>query len=254
LVNSGQERRYCPGVLVSSRSFAEYRAFFGLTANDVAHRRILDCAAGASSFTFEANERGGRVVAIDPGYADPEALVATARSSVRAGAAVIAENAERFTWAWYGSAESRALVRARALAAFVRDFGEHPRTYLAGRLPQLPLADDCADLALSSHLLFTWADVLDEQWHAEALAEMLRVAPEARVFPLVVRGKGDRVVFLAGLLDRMRDLGHGVEVRRVGYELQRGAHRMLVITRSPNPGTQPHVRSLPDPPVSGPRR
>jgi hypothetical protein len=54
--------------------------------------------------------------------------------------------------------------------------------------PDLPFRDDVFELALCSHLLFTWSDAFDEEWHRQALADLLRVAREVRVFPLVVQG------------------------------------------------------------------
>ena len=109
------------------------------------------------------------------------------------------------------------------------DVGHNPGRYLAAALPQLPLADQSVDLALCSHLLFTWSEHLGHQWHLAALREMLRVVRrETRVFPLVVQGTGAQVPFLADLLGQLRGEGHHVEVHRVPYEFQRGADSMLV--------------------------
>jgi hypothetical protein len=95
------------------------------------------------------------------------------------------------------------------------------------------------DLVLSSHLLFTWADPFDEAWHRAALLEMARVARrEVRVYPLVRRGPGDAVGFLASLLDGLSGPGGvelRVELRRVQYEFQRGATEMLVVQSSSSP-------------------
>ena len=48
---------------------------FELSDDDL-HRRILDCAGGAASFTAEVNARGGDATAFDPSYLrDPADLV-----------------------------------------------------------------------------------------------------------------------------------------------------------------------------------
>ena len=218
-------------MLVTSRSFLEYQAFFSLTAEDLAGR-LLDCCAGASGFAAEANARGGRVTAVDPAYAKgiPE-LVADATGSTIRGGAIVTEHETCFVWTWYGSRGHRDRLRREALAVFAADLEAHPETYAAGALPHLPFPDDAFDLALCSHLLFTWSDVLDEQWHDRAVHELLRVAPAVRIFPLVVQGTGDPVSFLPGLVDRLLAEGHSVEIATVPYEFQRGANTMLTIQR-----------------------
>jgi SAM-dependent methyltransferase len=217
-------------VLVTSRSFEEYQAFFALTPDDLTGR-VLDCSAGASGFAAVANARGGQVTAVDPAYGRPAELLSTVEASAAGGAAILADHEERFVWTWYGTPERRAALRADASAAFLADLRARPGTYVPGALPRLPFADDAFDLALCSHLLFTWSDVLDEEWHDQALLELLRVAPHTRVFPLVVQGSGEPGPFLPGLLERLRGRGHRVEVVGVPYEFQRGADQMLILTR-----------------------
>jgi hypothetical protein len=218
-------------MLVTSRSFEEYEAFFALTAGDLAGS-VLDCSAGASGFAAVANARGGRVIAVDPAYAlGVDRLAAEIDASTATGGAIIAGNADHFVWTWYGSRERRDELRRDAGAAFLADLRAHPATYVPGALPGLPFADDAFDLALCSHLLFTWSDVLDEPWHEDALTELLRVAREVRVFPMVVQGTGDPVPFLPRLVDRFRGRGHQVDAVAVPYEFQRGADRMLTVRR-----------------------
>jgi hypothetical protein len=219
-------------VLVTSRSFEEYEAFFALAPRDLAGG-VLDCSSGASGFAAVANARGGRVTAVDPAYAmGTEQLLAEVRTSLDRGGAILADHEDRFVWTWYGSRERRDQLRRDALTAFMADLRTHPAGYVAGALPRLPFTDDVFDLALCSHLLFTWSDVLDEDWHESAVTELLRVAREVRVFPLVVQGSGDAVPFLPALMDRFRELGHRVDVVDVPYEFQRGATRMLTIRRT----------------------
>jgi SAM-dependent methyltransferase len=218
-------------VLVTSRSFDEYRAFFGLGDDDL-DRRVLDCCAGASGFAAVLAHRGGRVVALDPAYADgADASVRAARDGASGGQTIIADHSDRFTWHWYGSPERRAEMRTAAQRAFSADVAARPGGYVAGSLPALPFADRAFDLALCSHLLFTWSDVLDRGWHEAALVELLRVAHEVRVFPLVVQGTGEAVPFLPDLLSTLRACGHHAETAPVDYEFQRGAAEMLVLRR-----------------------
>jgi hypothetical protein len=52
-------------VLITSRSYGEYRAMFGLTADDLAGG-VLDVCAGGSSFIAECSARRVPAWAVDP--------------------------------------------------------------------------------------------------------------------------------------------------------------------------------------------
>lgn len=214
-------------MFVSSRSAAEYRAMFDLAPGDLTGS-VLDCSAGGSSFTAETE---GWVVAVDPAYAlGRREVVERVRAGLGEGVRIIDENSDRFEWDWYGSPGRRAEMRRAAAERFVADLQERPERYVAGALPDLPLCSGGVDLVLCSHLLFTWADQLGEEWHRRALAELVRVARrEVRVFPVVVQGTGEPVAFLDGLRDELHALGHHTELRDVPYRFQRGGDQMLHI-------------------------
>jgi SAM-dependent methyltransferase len=217
-------------VLVSSRSVEEYAAFFALDLQSLRGLRVLDCSAGASNFVARATRAGVRAVAVDPAYAMPRDELATlsARSS-KDGNAIALAHGDRFTWSWYGTAEARERLRNRALAEFVLDLGERPQHYVAAALPSLPFGDKAFDLAVCSHLAFTWADQLGRGWHRAALAELSRVAREARLFPTVMQGAGEPVPFWDELMHDLGCAGIETELRRVSYEFQVGADTMLVL-------------------------
>ena len=216
-------------MLLTARSFAEYEAMFDLD-DQTLDGRVLVCCAGASSFVAEHVARGGDGLAIDPVYASSGTDLASAISNgLGGGTQIIDQHPDAFVWGWYGTVERREAIRREAAAAFLVDVGHNPGRYLAAALPRLPLADQSVDLALCSHLLFTWSEQLGHEWHLAALREMLRVVRrEIRVFPLVVQGTGAPVRFLSDLLGQLRGEGHHVELRRVSYEFQRGANSMLV--------------------------
>ena len=216
-------------MLVTSRSAAEYRAMFDLVPGDL-NGPVLDCCAGGSSF---AAETGGEVLAVDPAYAmGREELAVRVRMALDDGDRMIEQNADRFEWGWYGSTARRAEMRRAAAELFLADLGGHPGRYVAGALPDLPLATGAVDLVLCSHLLFTWADQLGEEWHRRALAELVRVARrEVRIFPVVVQATGAPVAFLDDLRAELHALGHRSHLRDVPYRFQRGGNRMLLIER-----------------------
>lgn len=219
-------------MLVTSRAFEEYVAFFDLEPGGLPGR-VIDVSAGASSFVAEASRRGVAALAVDPAYRHPGALRSRARASLSGGNRLIAAHGDRFVHDWYGGPERREGLRRRALEAFLIDHELHPGRYLPAALPGLPVATGSFDLAVSSHLLFTWADVFDERWHLAALVELTRVAREVRVFPLVVQGSGEPVEFLRSLRTRLA-AGFGItsSVDPVPYEFQRDARHMLRLARA----------------------
>lgn len=192
---------------------------------------VLDCCAGASSFVADVVAGGGTAVAVDPAYAWSAAALATAAADgLGDGNQIIDHHGDQFVWDWYGTPQRRDQLRREAAARFLADLDRRPASYVAAALPRLPFTDGSFDLVVCSHLLFTWSDVLDADWHLAAIAEMVRVARrDVRIFPIVVQGTGEPVPFLDDLLTRLRGAGHRVEIRRVPYVFQHGADSMLTI-------------------------
>src|SRR3954469_21580456 len=141
---------------------------FALGPNDLGGT-ILDCSAGVAGFVAEAARKGARAIAVDPAYALPRDDLSRLGSADLLRAPVVWDDyPDRFTFAWYGSPDRRLSLRSRALAQFLLDLATHPARYVAGQIPQLPFHDGTFDVALCSHLLFTWADQLGLEWHRAA--------------------------------------------------------------------------------------
>lgn len=214
-------------MLITSRSAAEYRAMFDLT--DLAGARILDCCAGGASFTAET---GGAVVALDPVYTQGQAELAASIQTGQQGTTALSDaNAEHFDWSWYGTRERKEQLRAEAGKRFLADLADRPGHYVAGDVHHLPFADNSFDLAPCSHLLFTWSDVFDQDWHERAIAELVRVSRgEVRIFPTVVQKTGAPVPFLAALRAEFAARGVASRLAKVPYMFQVGADEMLVFS------------------------
>lgn len=220
--------------LISSRSLDEYRSMFGLTESDLA-RRILDCPGGAAGFTAELNDRGGDVTACDVAYfgRTGDELEALARAEADRGNRFVGDHPDRYRWTFFPGPDEHARARLGAVERFAADLRRHPERYVAGRLPSLPFADASFDLALSSHLLFSYSDRLDHAFHVAAIRDLMRVArSEVRIFPLVAAGSSEPYPRLRELLAELR--AHDIVGRFVGvdYEFQEGADRMLVCRRT----------------------
>lgn len=116
---------------------------------------------------------------------------------------------------------------------FLADFatGKTEGRYVAGELPLLPFTDEEFDIALSSHFLFLYSSRLSLEFHLQAIQEMLRVAAEVRVFPLLTLD-GNRSPYVNSVVEHLTDFGFSSEYTRVPYEFQRGGNEMLLIRKN----------------------
>ena len=85
---------------------------------------------------------------------------------------------------------------------------------------------------LCSHLLFTWADKYDRDWHLAALRELIRVSN--RRGPHLPAGACREPATRCPICPICWTALDGVtwEIRKVPYEFQVGADEMLVLTRT----------------------
>lgn len=233
-VSRGLDREFdLNGVAPWGRRLSEYSAFLSL--GDLrGFAPVLDAGGGPSSFAAEAHDLGIAAVAADPLYdlggTDIRARFDVTAEAMRTG---LRRARYRFNWSYYGSEETVFRLRREALDLFLDDFerGKEEGRYVPASLPVLPFADGAFRLALCSHLLFLYGDELDFAFHLAALRELLRVAEEVRVFPLV-NLDGLPSSHLPGAVSVLRAEGANVELFDVPFEFQRGARRMLKLSRS----------------------
>ncbi|MEU9044999.1 MULTISPECIES: methyltransferase domain-containing protein [unclassified Kitasatospora] len=217
-------------MLVSARSFEEYRAMFALTERDL-EQRILDCPGGAASFVAEAGRRGIDAVAVDRQYAHHrEELGLLVERETAFKRDLLEKETAGYARTWYADADDMVRQWTANARDFRADIAARPDRYVAGSLPELPFAEDSFDLVLSSHLIFSYGNRLDEDFHRAALLELARVARrEVRLFPLMVYDTGVRYPGLERLRRELAGLGVPSRVERVAYEFQPGDNEMLVL-------------------------
>ncbi|MEU2626489.1 hypothetical protein [Kitasatospora sp. NPDC007106] len=200
-------------MLVTSRPLDEYCASFGLSRAVLRGLSgpLLDCPGGAAGLAAEARALGCRVVAADPLYAVPPAVLADlARAGRDAMAAQMCSTPQRYPSPRHLRYDKYLRSWDRARELFTADRAAHPHRYVAAELPRLPFADGTFALTLSSYLLFAYPDRFGPDEQLSALLELVRVtdpAGEVRVHPLH-DGEGRRCRHLDGL---RAELGrHGV--------------------------------------------
>ncbi|WP_239617535.1 class I SAM-dependent methyltransferase [Cohnella mopanensis] len=201
------------GVASTCRSFEEYRAMFNLSETNWNAGPVLDVAGGASSFTAQLNAMGVSAYAADPYYEGlTESVIASGYREIEVSTAKLAAISDQFDWSFYGSLEQHRKLRERSLELFAEDFRkEDARSrYLAASLPNLPFETDTFGLVLCSHFLFLYADAFGEKFHADALAELIRVlrpGGELRIYPLVSL-KWEPCSFISDILRELEDVAH----------------------------------------------
>jgi hypothetical protein len=201
---------------------------FDLHASDM-HLQILGCGDGPASFNVEWNARGGYVTSIDPLYDfSLETIKERIAETYNEVLAQTIAHRDKFIWDAITSPQELGRIRMKAMSCFLDSYesGKENGKYIPGELPVLPFDDLSFDLALSSHFLFLYTDNLTFEFHVEAIREMLRVAHEVRIFPLV-DVNAQESIYLSGVLKVFQE--YAPEIRKVNYEFQRGGNQMLVL-------------------------
>jgi len=218
------------------RSKKEYMEMFNLSKEDTLTKKILGCGDGPSSFNTEVDYDDGTVVSIDPLYAYSKKEIMQRIDEVAEDVmAQVKANADKFVWKNIPDVESLEHIRIEAMMEFLMDYEEglEEGRYIAAELPDLPFEKGSFDLALSSHLLFLYSDHLDEAFHKAAIDEMLRVADEVRIFPLLTL-TNERSPHVEPVMTHLEGRGYKAEIVKTGYEFQKGANEMMKIVKMDN--------------------
>ena len=214
------------------RELSEYVDMFNLTDDELKKSKILGCGDGPASFNAEVTALGGSVVSIDPTYQFSTEQIAGRIDEVALEVmAEVRKKQEDFVWKNIANPDALYEMRMSAMQTFLVDFksGKEEGRYKYEMLPKLSFNDAQFDLALSSHFLFLYSEHLDEEFHIKAIDEMLRVAREVRIFPLVTLS-GEVSTHLVPVVAHLEARGYNCEVVKTAYEFQKGGDEMLVVT------------------------
>jgi SAM-dependent methyltransferase len=217
-------------VIPWGRSFEEYQRMFDLSDADLAGR-ILGCGDGPASFNAEATGLGHAVISCDPLYAfSPEEIERRVEDCYSDLIAQVRSDPDGFVWDHFHDPDHLGQCRLAAMRRFLADFeaGKAEGRYVTAALPRLPFVDGQFDLALVSHLLFLYSERLDFEFHRAAVEELLRVAGEVRIFPLLTLGRRPSP-HVGPIRTHVARRGWRAEVCGVPYVFQRGGNEMLRI-------------------------
>ena len=215
------------------RPLEEYIRMFNLTADDL-RLKILDCAGGPASFNTQMTRQGYNVISCDPIYKfSVDELAQRIQDTYHTIIEGVKVTREYFVWQDIQSPEHLGQIRMAAMQQFLEDLplGIQQGRYIIGELPMLSFDTKQFELALCSHFLFTYSDLLSQDFHLTSIQEMCRVASEVRVFPLLNSYSTDVSPLLPSVMQDLTAQGYNLEIKQVPYEFQKGGNQMLRVCK-----------------------
>ncbi len=218
------------GPIFIGRTWAEYLKMFNIGSEELFEGKILDCAAGASSFTAELSKRGGDAVAVDLLYNETANDLCDKYSEHMSVLLEGLESTDHFVWKFFSNLDDLKVQRNQACREFIRDYRDYRgKRYIAADITKLPFNDNTFSMVLCSHLLFIYDHRLDYTFHLNSIKEMIRVTSgDLRLYPLVKK-KGVKSVFVERILNDLPDVD--VKIVPVDYEFRKGGNEMIKISK-----------------------
>ena len=220
-------------VVPFGRSLQEYCKMFNLTSDDL-KLNILGVGDGPASFNAELTANGGNVVSVDPIYAfEAKDIQERFNCVVDDIIEQVKNSPDDWVWSYHQNPENLRQNRIDVINTFTKDYAisSDTRRYIDASLPKLPFSDQQFDLALCSHFLFLYSQQFSYEFHVLSIKEMLRIALEVRIFPLLTLML-EESPYLNQLIQTLTESGYDANIQKVEYELQKGGNKMLVIKDS----------------------
>ncbi|MBU9722206.1 MULTISPECIES: SAM-dependent methyltransferase [Bacillaceae] len=219
-------------IVFIGRTYEEYLNMFSLTPEELQGKKVLDCPAGACSFTALGTMAGLEITACDIAYDHScEDLKNKGLQDIEHAMEQMEKVKKNYKWSYFKDISDLKTNRLNALENCYTHMRNSNNRYIPVTLPSLPFKTEEFDIILSAHFLFTYADRLDYQFHIETLNELLRVTKkEIRIFPLVDL-EGKKYEHLDKLVSFLVEKDCVVEELIVPYEFQYNANSMLKITK-----------------------
>lgn len=222
-------------VVPFGRSMDEYIKIFNLTDADL-NKKIIGIGDGPASFNAEMTHLGKSVVSVDPLYQfSGDEILQRFNEVVDNIINQVKATSNDWVWNYHKSPDDLRHNRVKVIKEFLSDYenGKKSNRYIVDELPKLEFKDQQFDIALCSHLLFLYSDHLDYNFHLSSIGEMLRIAKEVRIFPLITL-MWKHSQHLDKIVEYYTSAGYKIDIKKVEYELQPGGNKMLRITRDIN--------------------
>lgn len=228
---------YIQGIIVElskvvpwGRSLSEYRDMFSLSSDDL-EKKILGCGDGPACFNAEVSSNGGDVISIDPIYRFNADQIRSRIDEVYPQIMEqVLKNKNDYVWKNISSVEELGRIRMEAMTDFLNDYNKYQKSgrYIDASLPTLPFDFDEFDLALCSHYLFLYSELVNFEQHIQSMKELCRITKEVRVYPLLSISSNEKSPHLNLVMEELDRDGVNVSLVPVEYEFQKGATEMLV--------------------------
>ena len=214
-------------VIFFGRTWDECLGMYAIEESDLVGKRTLDCPGGPDALVAEGLKRGLDLHAVDPQYSDePDVLEARGHQEITDAMKAWQEDPDH-NWD-QNEADEYERLKLEALDAFILSYRDNRDRFLPGALPNIPYQDDAFDLILSGHFLFAYAsldhgglmsiDSLDLDFHIRSVREMVRVAPEVRLYPTyALSGPSRRQEYVEPIMEAMQADGHKVDLVRSNW-------------------------------------
>ena len=192
--------------------------------------RILDAASGVSSFCAEANAQGYQVTATDRIYTlTPDEVEQKCSSDLDDMLVKLSGVTDNYVWDYFPDMDALKAQRESAYRAFVADYRQYSHErYIPTEYPVSGFTDGQFDLALVSHFLFLYDEQLNYNFHRRTLLELLRIAREVRLFPLV-NLRTERASAVTQMLADPVFAPYSISIERVDYEFIRNSSEVMII-------------------------
>jgi len=194
---------------------------------------ILGIGDGPASFNAVMASNNRNVTSVDPLYQfSADQIRVRIKESFDDVLSQTENNKEKFCWNSIKNIKELGEIRMAAMNIFLEDYdrGKTEGRYVFGNLPKLNFKDSSFDLIISSHLLFLYSDLLDLDFHIKSVLEMLRIANEVRIFP-ILDTNGDKSKHYDPVYDFFQTRDFRLQLKKVHYEFQVNGNEILVISK-----------------------
>ncbi len=219
------------GICVWGRNMNEYFRMFNFEESDK-NKKILSVADGPASFNYEMATRRKAVTSLDPIYALTKIEI---EEKIRISTQKMIDkfNNKKSLFTVKNSEDTNELIQRRlsAMELFLQDYekGKNEGRYVSGEFPNIPFENDSFDLCICANLLFLFEEHFTDETHIKSIEEMLRVAKEARIFPLYNRqGKISR--HLNSTISHF-SANYETKIEDVNYEVYKNGNKQLIIKK-----------------------